>query len=67
FKPFDTTKGNAGMGIGVYDAQVFIEQAGGSIKVSSTIGEGTTFSIHLPLQSEVDEEETTYLSAQGTL
>lgn len=49
FKPFDTTKGNAGMGIGVYDAKTFIEQAGGSIKVQSQPGLGTTFQLKLPL------------------
>ncbi|MCF4007820.1 XrtA/PEP-CTERM system histidine kinase PrsK [Rheinheimera sp. UJ63] len=65
FKPFDTTKGNAGMGIGVYDAQVFIEQAGGTIQVTSTLGKGTTFSIQLPLHSEPLLEPTRALLAQG--
>lgn len=65
FKPFDTTKGNAGMGIGVYDAQLFIEQAGGSLKVSSALNEGTTFSIQLPLHSEKTISTATRLLAQG--
>lgn len=65
FKPFDTTKGNAGMGIGVYDAQLFIEQAGGSIKVSSTLNEGTTFTIQLPLHSEKTTSTVIRLAAQG--
>ncbi len=48
FKPFDTTKGNAGMGIGVYEAQEYILQQSGHITVKSKIGLGTTFTINLP-------------------
>ena len=29
FKPFDTTKGNAGMGIGMYESREFIRMLGG--------------------------------------
>lgn len=50
FKPFDTTKGNAGMGIGAYDALTFAEQNGGSLVVSSEVGKGTTFTLRLPLR-----------------
>jgi putative PEP-CTERM system histidine kinase len=49
FKPFDTTKGNAGMGIGAYDAKQFIHECGGSINVHSEINEGTEFVVHLPI------------------
>lgn len=49
FKPFDTTKGNAGMGIGAYDALMFAQQQHGQLLVDSTVGEGTTFTILLPL------------------
>lgn len=49
FKPFDTTKGNAGMGIGVYEAQDYIVKHAGEITVESTLGVGTTFTIKLPL------------------
>ncbi|MZI95532.1 PEP-CTERM system histidine kinase PrsK [Vibrio sp. CAIM 722] len=48
FKPFDTTKGNSGMGIGAYDAKKFIEQLGGYIQVDSTLGEGSQFVLHIP-------------------
>ncbi|WP_016957027.1 XrtA/PEP-CTERM system histidine kinase PrsK [Catenovulum agarivorans] len=48
FKPFETTKGNAGMGIGAYDAKLFAEQAGGSLKVNSTEHLGTEFILELP-------------------
>jgi putative PEP-CTERM system histidine kinase len=49
FKPFDTTKGNAGMGIGVFEAKQFIEGIAGLIKVESIEGEGTIFTIDLPI------------------
>ena len=49
FKPFDTTKGNAGMGIGVYEAREYILKYSGQITVDSKPGEGTVFTIKLPL------------------
>jgi len=49
FKPFDTTKGNAGMGIGVYEAREIILKCEGVCEVESTLGMGTTFTIKLPL------------------
>jgi len=49
FKPFDTTKGNAGMGIGVFEAKQFFESAAGSLTVESTEKEGTKMIICLPV------------------
>ena len=49
FKPFDTTKGNAGMGIGVYEAKQFIESGAGTIHVESVEQKGTVFNIQLPV------------------
>lgn len=49
FKPFDTTKGNAGMGIGVYEAKDYIVKHNGDITVSSKPGAGSIFTIRLPL------------------
>ena len=49
FKPFDTTKGNAGMGIGVYEAREYIISQKGEILVQSEPGTGTVFSIKYPL------------------
>ena len=48
FKPFDTTKGNAGMGIGMYESREFIRRLGGEVHVSSEPGKGTTISLHIP-------------------
>lgn len=52
FKPFDTTKGNAGMGIGVYEARDYIVKHSGSCHVESKLGEGSTFTIKLPLAKQ---------------
>ncbi|MDH5545621.1 MAG: PEP-CTERM system histidine kinase PrsK [Gammaproteobacteria bacterium] len=49
FKPFDSTKGLTGMGIGAHEVRQFIEDMGGSVSVRSTLGEGTTFRLELPL------------------
>ncbi len=48
FKPFDTTKGNAGMGIGAYDAKSYMESIGGKLTVTSQQGDGTTFCLQIP-------------------
>ena len=55
FKPFDTTKGNAGMGIGVYESREFVRLLGGDIYVKSEPGQGTTFSLHIPSRSDGSE------------
>ncbi len=49
FKPFDTTKGSAGMGIGVYEAQQFLKANQGQLLVDSQPGQGTRMSVLLPL------------------
>lgn len=48
FRPFDTTKGNAGMGIGMYESREFIRQLGGDIHVESKPGKGTLISLRVP-------------------
>lgn len=49
FKPFDTTKGNAGMGIGVFEAKQFFESVAGHLMVESVEGQGTRMIISLPM------------------
>ena len=56
FKPFVTTNGNAGMGIGVYEAREVARGLGGSLDVESQPGEGTKFSLTIPV-SENDGVE----------
>jgi len=48
FKPFDTTKGNAGMGIGMYESREFIRQLGGDISVQSKLGKGSIICLLIP-------------------
>jgi putative PEP-CTERM system histidine kinase len=48
FKPFDTTKGNAGMGIGAFDAKAYLERIGGQLLVQSRPKQGTIFTLRIP-------------------
>lgn len=48
FRPFDSTKGLAGMGIGAYECKTLVALAGGRVDVDSEPGRGTRFSIRLP-------------------
>jgi signal transduction histidine kinase len=50
FRPFFTTKGH-GTGLGLSLAQRMIEDHGGRIEVQSRLGEGTVFTVFLPLLS----------------
>lgn len=52
FRPFDSTKGKSGMGIGVYETRDYIHQLGGDLEVISRVGEGTTFRIHLTISDK---------------
>lgn len=53
FDPFFTTKPvGIGTGLGLSISYGIIKEHGGNITVQSMIGEGTTFTIELPLQSE---------------
>jgi signal transduction histidine kinase len=54
FKPFDTTKGNAGMGIGMYESREFIRKLGGDILVSSNPGKGSIITLQIPFNSFSD-------------
>jgi putative PEP-CTERM system histidine kinase len=52
FRPFATTKGNAGMGIGMYETRDYIEGVGGMLEVVSEPGVGTQVVVTLPLVGE---------------
>jgi len=49
FRPFDSTKGDEGMGIGVYQSREMIRSLRGSIDVESILGQGSKFKIRLPI------------------
>ena len=52
FRPFDSTKGSKGMGIGAYQAREYVRALGGDVEVQSSPGRGTRFLIRLPLAQE---------------
>jgi signal transduction histidine kinase len=49
FRPFDSTKGSKGMGVGAYQVREYIHMLGGTVEVQSSAGNGTCFSISLPI------------------
>ncbi len=49
FKPFDTTKGQQGMGLGAYEAREIVRKLGGSLSVESRAQQGSRIVIELPL------------------
>ena len=57
FRPFETTKGNAGMGIGVYESREFVHSLGGHLEVKSEPGKGTLFTIRLALADQRSEAD----------
>jgi len=54
FKPFDSTKGSKGMGIGAYQARTLVVESGGTLDVASEPGRGTAITIRLPLAEPVE-------------
>jgi histidine kinase len=50
FRKFYSTKGSKGTGLGLVVTRKIIEEHGGKIRVASRLGEGTTFSVEIPLE-----------------
>jgi putative PEP-CTERM system histidine kinase len=55
FRPFATTK-SGGMGIGAYECREYVRELKGEIQVSSAVGQGSTFTISLPLRKLLQPE-----------
>lgn len=51
FKPFDSTKGLTGMGVGAYEARELVRSLGGWVTVDSTPGRGTLFRMVFPIET----------------
>ena len=60
FELFHSTKGNRGTGLGLAVAKKIVEEHEGSISVKSKQGEGTTFTIRLPVFSATDVRSLAY-------
>ncbi|MCC2970429.1 PAS domain-containing sensor histidine kinase [Massilia sp. IC2-476] len=57
FEPFYTTKETGkGTGLGLSQVYGFIKQSGGEVVIQSTLGEGTSITIYLPMVSSQDRE-----------
>ena len=52
FEPFHGSGERAGAGLGLAIARGFLEANGGRIRAESLPGQGTTFTIHLPVPAE---------------
>jgi len=64
--PFFTTKAK-GMGLGLAICKRFIEAHGGSIRVESTVGEGTTFTVTIPIEPKLEGGEKVWVNLPESL
>ena len=72
FDPFfqgdsSTTREFGGLGLGLSLAKLYIEAHGGSIWVESSLGEGSSFTVGLPLNQEAEPESPTTTSQADEL
>jgi signal transduction histidine kinase len=65
FTPFFSTKGKKGVGLGLAVAYGIVQRHHGRIEVQSKVGEGTTFTIYLPLNYEEGKGQPLGSSSEG--
>ncbi len=56
FKPFDSTKGTAGMGIGAYQIRETLRMSGGRVEIDSAPGTGTRLTMTLAIEPAAGDE-----------
>lgn len=64
FKPFETTKGLTGMGIGAYESREYARSLGGNLSVVSAPGKGSLFVFKIPL---ANTQEIPKVTGENTL
>jgi signal transduction histidine kinase len=57
FEPFFSTKDEKGTGLGLWVSQGIVQAHGGSIKLRSREGRGTTFTVALPIKGPADNAD----------
>ncbi len=65
FRPFDSTKGSQGMGIGAYQVRETVRALGGDVRVTSAPGVGTTFTLRFPRERVTESEDRTGVPGLG--
>jgi putative PEP-CTERM system histidine kinase len=65
FRPFDTTKGDTGMGIGAYDSREYLRALDGDLSVVSRPGQGTVFTIRIPMLDKALAEKLQELDTEA--
>ncbi|MEZ6105705.1 MAG: ATP-binding protein [Pirellulaceae bacterium] len=67
FRPFESTKGNRGTGLGLPATRKIAREHGGDVEVSSTVGSGSEFRLWLPGPCEPLEDLSDELPQHPTL
>lgn len=55
FRPFSSTKEH-GMGIGAFESREYVREIGGTLTVRSTEGQGSTFTVRLPVHHRAEPD-----------
>ncbi len=66
FEVFASTKGSRGTGLGLPVSQKIIREHGGTIQISSEVGQGSTFTVELPMRKfDPNRDSGEHLAAMG--